>query len=142
MKETDHFKQTIKDYLISRAKEDSLFHEKLKNPKKKLADCIQYIYNTVQKSKRQGFNDDEIYNMAVHYYDEEKIDVGKEIKGSVVVNHQIQLTEEEITKAKKNAKDKVMSDEIARLTKKPIAKKSTAIQPADKDKQSEPTTLF
>ena len=138
MKSTDHFKETIKDYLMSRAKEDSLFHEKLKNPKKKLADCIQYIYNTVKKSGRQGFNDDEIYNMAVHYYDEEKIDVGKEIKGSVVVNHQIQLTEEEITEAKKKAKEQVISEERTRLTKKKTPT-STAISKSIEDK---PNTLF
>lgn len=54
-----------------------------------------YILNTVQKSGYKGFADDEIYSMAVHYYEEENIEVGKLVNCQVVVNHQVELTPEE-----------------------------------------------
>lgn len=33
--------------------------------------------------------------MALHYYDEEDIDIGKPVSCKVVVNHTVELTEEE-----------------------------------------------
>lgn len=47
-----------------------------------------------------GFSDDEIYSMAVHYYDEDNIEVGKPNSCKVVVNHTIELTEEEKAEAR------------------------------------------
>jgi len=51
------------------------------------------------------FTDEEIFSMAVHYYDEDSIEVGKETNMRVVVNHHIELTEEEKEEAKKKAID-------------------------------------
>lgn len=95
MKATDPFKRTIQAYLEQYATTDELFAENLKNPSKNIDDCVTYILNTVQKSGCNGFEDDEIFNMAIHYYDEDKIEVGKPISGKVVVNHQVEITEEE-----------------------------------------------
>ena len=115
MKSTDHFKQTIKEFLYQKGKEDLKFREKLKNPKKKLKDCITYILNQVKNSGCNGFTDDEIYGMALHYYDEENIDPGKPINCKVIVNHQVELTEEEIAEQKKKAKEQVLKEEMDRL---------------------------
>ena len=52
MKGTEHFKQTIKEYLDGRAQ-----------------------------------TDDEVWSLAIHYYDEDNIDVGNPISCGVVVNH-------------------------------------------------------
>ena len=68
MKGTDIFKRTIHTYLVQRAASDELFAEKYSNPQKTIDDCVTYILNTVQKSGCNGFADDEIYSMAVHYY--------------------------------------------------------------------------
>lgn len=68
MKATDHFKNTIKAYLDKRAEIDLLFSFRYSLPEKKLDDCITYILNTVQKSGSNGFTDDEVYGMAVHFY--------------------------------------------------------------------------
>lgn len=87
MKTTDHFKEVIKDHLTSKAQADEQFKAKFESPKKNIDDCIKYILNTVQKSGCNGFTDAEVFGMASHYYDEEKIDVGKDISASVVVNH-------------------------------------------------------
>lgn len=92
---SEHFKQTIRDYLEGRAQTDPLFAVRYANPKKNIEDCCTFIINQVQRSGCNGFTDDEIYSMAVHYYDEDDIDVGKPINCQVVVNHTIELTAEE-----------------------------------------------
>ena len=103
MKATDYFKQTIQNYLELRAESDALFTPRYHNPRKSIDDCITYILNEVRRSGCNGFADDEIYSMALHYYDEEDIDVGKPINCKVVVNHTIELTEEEKQQAHEQA---------------------------------------
>ena len=68
MKTSNHFKNTIKAYLDQRAETDVLFSFQYSKPEKSIDDCVTYILNTVQKSGCNGFADDEIYSMAVHYY--------------------------------------------------------------------------
>jgi predicted CopG family antitoxin len=90
MKGSDQFKEVISEYLENRAKTDSLFAEVFKKKNKSIDKCISYILNEVQKSGRNGFTDDEIFGMAVHYYDEDGIRV-KDLSASVqvVVNRTI-----------------------------------------------------
>lgn len=122
MKTTDHFKNTIKSYLDQRAQEDPLFADKYANEKKNIDDCVTYILNTVQKTGCNGFTDDEVYGMAVHYYDEESVDIGKEISCRVAVNHTVELTEEEKKEARQKAIDQYQDDirkkELERKKKK------------------------
>lgn len=88
MKATDYFKQTIQSYLQRRAQEDELFAPRYANPKKNIDDCITFILNYVKQSGCNGFADDEIYSLALHYYDEDDIDIGKPLTNcKVVVNH-------------------------------------------------------
>lgn len=110
MKTTDHFKKTIKSYLDQRAEEDAQFAEKYANEEKNIDDCCTYILNTVKKTGCNGFTDDEIFGMAVHYYDEESIDVGKEIQARVMINHTVELTEEEKKEARQKAIDAYQDD--------------------------------
>ena len=123
MKTTDHFKNTIKSYLEKRAETDSLFAPRYANDKKNIDDCATYILNTVQKSSCNGFTDDEIYGMAVHYYDEESIDIGKEISCRVAVNHTVELTDEDIKEAKQKAMDKLIVDEAEAMKRKSVKKR-------------------
>ena len=101
MKGTEQFKKTIKAYLDERAKTDELFAVTYAKENKNIDDCITFILNQVKNSGCNGFADDEIYSLAVHYYDEDTIDVGKPLSCNVVVNHQIVLTEEEKAAARK-----------------------------------------
>lgn len=123
MKGTDDFKKTIEAALQSMAAADSLFAAKLQNPSKNIDDCITYIMNTVQKSGCCGFTDDEVFGMAAHYYDEENIEIGGPISCNVVVNHKVELSEDEIQKAKQEAREKIMAQEREKLSKKPTPKK-------------------
>jgi hypothetical protein len=123
MKTTPAFKQTIQDYLEKRVIEDPLFATSYSNPKKNIDDCITYILNTVKNSGINGYTDDEVFNMAVHYYDEETIDIGAEINCQVVVNHKVELTEEEKAEAKEKAIRELINKEKDILKQKPILPK-------------------
>ena len=129
MKSTETFKNTIKVELDKRAAEDPLFAKSLNKEGKNIDDCIKYILNTVQKSGCAGFTDDEIFGMAVHYFDEDNIDIGGKVDCRVVVNHVVELTEEEKQDAKKKALDDLIAEEQKRLlNKKPKAEVQPSIE--------------
>ncbi len=102
MKGTEHFKAVIKNYLDKRAKEDPMFTVTYANPLKNIDDCITYILNTVRSSGKNGFTDDEVYSMAVHYYDEDDIKVGKAINCNVVVNHSVDRLKQDKNETKQS----------------------------------------
>ena len=126
MKASNHFKNTIKTYLEQRAETDVLFSFQYSKPEKNIDDCVTYILNEVKKSGCNGFADDEIYSMAVHYYDEDNIEVGKPMNAHVVVNHVVELTEEEKEQARKDAIQKVQ-DEAYRKMIQPVKKAKKAV---------------
>ena len=115
MKGTEHFTRTIAEYLNQRAMADPLFAPNLMKPNKNIEECITYILNEVQKSGCNGFDDDEIFSMAVHYYDEDDIEVGKAISCQVAVNHIVELTEEEKAEARQEAIKQYQREELAKL---------------------------
>ena len=137
MKATKAFEDTIKAYLDKRASDDDLFAESYAKEGKSIEECCNYILNEVQRSGCCGFADEEIYGMAVHYYDEDDLGEIKPIQGQVVVNHKVELTAEEIEEARKEAKERVVNEEIARL-RKPQPK----TKPAVKKEEEEFPTLF
>lgn len=115
MKGTEHFTRTIAEYLNQRAMTDPLFAPNLMKPNKNIEECITYILNEVQKSGCNGFDDDEIFSMAVHYYDEDDIEVGKAVSCQVAVNHIVELTEEEKAEARQEAIKQYQREELAKL---------------------------
>lgn len=115
MSGTEHFTRTISEYLNLRAATDPLFAPNLAKPHKNIEDCITYILKQVQQSGYNGFEDDEIYSMAVHYYDEDNLEVGSPVACHVVVNHAIVLSEEEKAEARKQAIQQYQAQELRRL---------------------------
>ena len=85
MKVSEQFKSTINAYLDNMAAVDSLFAPVYQKPTKNIDNCITYILNQVKKSGCCGFSDDEIFGMALHYYQEDNIEVGSPLKCNVVV---------------------------------------------------------
>ena len=126
MKATDHFKNTIKAYLDKRAEIDLLFSFRYSLPEKQLTDCVTYILNQVQKSGCNGFHDDEIFGMAVHFYDEDNIEIGKPINAQVSVNHIVILTEEEKIQARQDAIQKAQDEAYRKMTQ-PAKKAKTVV---------------
>lgn len=132
MKSTKRFKDTIKSHLDNVAANDTLFAETLKKENKNIDDCITYILNQVKASGCAGFADEEIFGMAIHYYDEDDIKVGSPVDTNVVVNHQVELTEEEKQAAKQKALDSLVEEE-----KKKIAGNKKVKLTADDLKQAQ-----
>lgn len=129
MKGTENFKNTIKDYLDKEAYANPLFGEKYSNPSKNINDCVTFILNSVQKSGCSGFDDQEIYSMAIHYYEEDNIDIGNPMTNAhVVVNHVVELTEEEKQKAKDDAIKKAQDEAYKAITTKKIVKKEVIVE--------------
>ena len=127
MSGTEQFTRTIAEYLNLRAATDPLFAPNLAKPHKNIEGCITYILKQVQQSGCNGFEDDEIYSMAIHYYDEDDLEVGSPVACHVVVNHTIVLTEEEKAEARKQAIQQYQAQELRRLQepKRVKAKAST-----------------
>ena len=128
-KGTQAFNDTIKAYLEERAENDALFAVKFANPSKSVDDCVTYILNQVQKSGCNGFEDDEIFGMAVHFWEENEIEVGKPINCQVVVNHTVELTEEEKEQARQDAIAKLRDEEASKMRRPSQSKKATENRP-------------
>lgn len=131
MKVSVPFKNAIQSYLEQRAEYDELFARSYRNPLKNIEDCITYILNYVQKSGCNGFDDDEIFGQAVHYYDEADIEIGKPIECKVVVNHHVELTEEEKVQARREAIKRAEDEAYAKLKQqreKATAKRTATVQ--------------
>ena len=124
-KGTRAFNETIKTYLEERAENDALFAVKYANPSKSVDDCVTYILNSVRKSGCCGFTNDEIFGLAVHYYEENEIEVGKPVNCQVVVNHIVELTEDEKAQARQDAIDRLRNEEMAKMRKPIQPKKAT-----------------
>lgn len=136
MKGTEHFKNVIQNYLDERAQYDELFAENYRKKDKDRDSCIQYILNTVKQSGCNGFADDEIYSMAVHFFDEDNIDIGSPINAHVVavVNQVVELTAEEKAQAHREAMQRAQEEAYRKMTQ-PTKKKAkttvdTTLQPS------------
>ena len=138
MKSTEAFKNTIRAHLEKVAAADPAFAEKFRNGKKNIDDCCTYILNKVKASGCNGFADDEIYGMAMHYYDEENIDPGKPVStGSVVVNHHIELTEEEKKQAREKANKEFLAEELRALRDKKQKEKEQEEKRVERERKKE-----
>lgn len=132
----DPFKETIKQYLDNRAQTDSLFATTYAKENKSIDECVNYIYSEVQKSGRKGFNDDEIFGMAVHYYDEDDLKASKVSNVKAVVNHVVELSEDDKEQLKQKAEEEYKNEVKAKLEKqfeKPAAAKKDKISKAKTD---------
>ena len=102
-------------YLEQRAEEDALFAKNYRNPAKNIDECVTYILNYVKKSGSNGFTDGEIFGQAVHYYEENEIEVGKPMNCQAVVNHVVELTAEEKAEARQDAVRRYQEEELRKL---------------------------
>lgn len=134
-KATEQFKTIVKRFLTNKALTDELFEKCYLKENKNIDDCITFILNTVKKSGECGFTDDEVFNMAIHYYQEDDIEVGKPISGvNIIVNRKVELTEEEKEQARQKAIDQLATETRIKLR----AKQTPATTPA-KETKAKPT---
>ena len=129
MKATEHFKQTIKAYLDKRAKNDELFAVSYAKENKNMDDCVTFILNQVKRSKCMGLTDEEVYSLAVHFFDEEDIEIGNPIACNVIVNHTVELTEEEKAQARQEALKEYQAEQLRKMQKRTNKPKTSKAQP-------------
>ena len=129
MKATEHFKQTIKAYLDERAQNDELFAVSYARENKNMDDCVTFILNQVKRSKCMGLTDEEVYSLAVHFFDEDDIEIGNSIACNVIVNHTVELTEEEKAKARQEALKEYQAEQLRKMQKRTNKPKTPKAQP-------------
>lgn len=110
MKKSNAFKETIKAYLDKRAQEDELFAITYQKENKNIDECCNYVMECAKNGGCAGYADEEVFGWAVHYYDEDDIKNIKPISGKVIVNHDVELTEEDKELAKKQAMNLVIEE--------------------------------
>ena len=128
MKGTEHFKKAIKAYLDERAESDALFAASYAKEGKNLDDCITYIINQVKASGCCGWERNEIFGLAVHFFDQDDIEVGERIDCTIVVPNHIELTKEEKKEARQNAILAYRNEELSRLRNRYSKPKQSAKQ--------------
>ena len=138
---SEYMKRDIKAYLDDIASKDDYFALCYEDDSKSIDECCDFIVTQVQKSRREGFHDDEIYALATHYYREDN--PGEIRKGamsqcaSIVINHPIQLTEEEKEEAKRRALEEITAREVKRLQDKEKREREAAKAKAEERKKQE-----
>jgi hypothetical protein len=129
MKATEHFKQTIKAYLDERARNDDLFAVSYAKENKNMDDCVTFILNQVKRSKCMGLTDEDVYSLAVHFFDEDDIEIGNPIACNVIVNHTVELTEEEKAQARQDALKEYQAEQLRKMQKRTNKPKTPKAQP-------------
>ena len=115
------FETAINDYLDKHAQEDPTFAPIYAKPNKSIAECCKYITQEVEKNCRKGgrcvaVREQEVYGLAIHYYDEDDIVVdGPKNKVEVAQNVPSETSTtteaiEEKRKTRKPRKPKEMVD--------------------------------
>lgn len=82
---TNSFKEAIREYLEQRAKQDTLFAVTYAKPNKSVDECCNYI---MKEARKRGnavcMKDEEVYGLAVHYYDEDSIKDANPVSATAV----------------------------------------------------------
>lgn len=132
------FKNTIKKYLDDIAVIDDNFAKFYENsPSKSIDECCEYIVSQAKANGCAGYSDEEVFGWAIHYWEEADLKVESVGCQKVVVNHHVDLTEDEIDEARKAAIAKVQRDFEEKMTKKKTPKKQVV-----KEAEQEQLTLF
>lgn len=127
----NEFQQVIKAYLDQRAQEDAQFADNYAKKGKSIEKCCNYI---LRQAKKRGnavaMLDDEVYGLAVHYYDEDiPADECKPVSGASRVNTpKVELTEEEKAAAREQAVAEYRNQQVAAIRREEREKKQREAQ--------------
>lgn len=120
-------KEIIKKHLDGVAEKDEAFRSAYENPKKNLEDCFTYILNQARShGNAVCMSDEEVFGMAVHYYVEADIEVGKRPRADVAVKANgkaVELTDEEKDELKKKAKEIYLNAQVEEMRKEAKAER-------------------
>lgn len=131
----DRAKQRIKEYLDTMAASDAVFAEKMKDENKSIDKCMEFICAEVEKMSDKDsvcIDDDTVYGLAVHYYDEknveyESVNTRVVYAGTITDEEKAAMQEE----AKRKALEKLTEEQLKTFTKKSVKKE----QPKEEQQQ-------
>lgn len=133
----------IKNYLDNRARTDELFAAKYANPKKSIDECCKYITGEAYARAKNGcavISDEEVYGMAVHYYDEDDIKIRKAPNARTAkTNAEPELTKEQQEALRLQAEKEYKAQILAEFKQKEIERKAKA---REKKPQPQMASLF
>ena len=118
MEKQNSFKQTIQSYLDNRAKSDELFAIAYRKENKNIDECLAYIMGEALKEsstissgvKGCGMDNDIVFGMAVHYYDEDDIKVSKQPATKAVVSNRPEKKKELIPSIEKTKPEQIANN--------------------------------
>lgn len=120
-------KTKIKNYLDERAKNDELFAKAYAKPNKNIDECYKYILGeAIKKGTEVGMSHEEVYGLAVHYYDEDDIKINP-VYGYVQASasdddketKEVKLTAEEEKQAREEAIHRLAEEHYQKMKKRP-----------------------
>lgn len=122
-------KTKIKNYLDERAKNDELFAKAYAKPNKSIDECYKYILGEARKKGiAVGMSHEEVYGLAVHYYDEDDIKINP-VSGYVQASasdddeeeetKEVKLTAEEEKQAREEAIHRLAEEQYQKMKKRP-----------------------
>ena len=123
-KELTLFEKEIKKYLDEFSKSSPEFAEKYANEKKSIQKCCEYIGSIMKEKANNGITvveDDEVYYLARHYYEEENLNVNGVVCIKEYIHSKKELTEEEKNEAIERGKhlaEKQYKEELEQIEKK------------------------
>lgn len=115
MRGTGHFRQTAKEYLDGKARTNKLSAASYARESKNLNDYIAFILNQAEASGCRGMTGDEVWLLVIHYYDEDNVSVRDPVSCDVVVNHRVELTEEEKIQARRDALKACQEEKVCKI---------------------------
>lgn len=123
------FETSIENFLNNLSNEDESFAKKYAKPNKSISECCKYIYQQVEKNRKDnarcvGCSSDEIFGLAIHYYDEDDI----KVDGPKVPVKEVQQISSSPTSTKQpkeskkraKSKEKVVDPDIPELLEIPL----------------------
>lgn len=143
--QTNSAKEAIKAYLDARAASDPQFATVYAKPKKNIDECFRYILGEARKRGNSVcMTDDEVFGLAVHYYDEDDIKVSSSPANFRASTNRkpapaVELTEEEKVAAREAAikryEDLCVAEEAERAAKRKKAEVERKKAEAEQKKQ-------
>jgi len=143
MKSSENFIEAIRNYLDSRAESDNLFAIRYADPSKSLP---EFILNAVKRQGVAVLTNDEVYSLAMHYWDGDCTaeEIGKPINCKVVISKD-QLTEEDKATLKEQAMEQYREDQLREIRRQSAPKaqpKATATTPKAGEEINVQPSLF
>lgn len=154
MSQFETIEDAVKNYLDEYAKSDPVFAEKLANPEKSIEKCMEYIQSEVFHEfikKGEGRRvavacptRQQCFGLAVHYYDEEKVEI-RPMEGVSAVTRatpDVPLTEDDKAKAKEKAIERLAAEEARKIKDEEEKKRQKAKEKRKKEEEAGVLFLF